>query len=133
MTREEAIITLEHYLDYWKMISDGEAFPIDDDIEALQMAIEALKAEQDMDSAYAHGYTAAEAKFYEWKKTHGQNKWVPCSERLPAENGNYLVTAIWDGKLDVDMDYFQFGCMWDDYGDNVIAWQELPEPYREVD
>jgi len=43
MTREEAIITLEHYLDYWKMISDEEAFPIDDDIEALQMAIEALK------------------------------------------------------------------------------------------
>jgi len=60
-----------------------------------------------------------------------EQKWIPCSERLPAENGNYLVTAIWKGKLEVDMDYFQFGCMWDDYRDNVIAWQELPEPYRE--
>ena len=112
MTREEAIITLEHYLDYWKMISDEEAFPIDDDIEALQMAIEALKAQLSGESA-----------------TIG--KWVPCSEMLPAENGNYLVTALWDGKLEVDIDYFQFGCMWDDYGDNVVAWQELPEGYKE--
>jgi len=46
MTREKAIITLEHYLDYWKMISDEEAFPIDDDIEALQMAIKALQEQK---------------------------------------------------------------------------------------
>jgi len=46
MTREKAIITLEHYLDYWKMISDEEAFPIDDDIEALQIAIKALQEQK---------------------------------------------------------------------------------------
>lgn len=78
--------------------------------DAISMAIEALKADvPDMNVG----------------------KWIPCSERLPAENGNYLVTAIWKGKLEVDMDYFQFGCMWDDYRDNVIAWQKLPEPYKE--
>lgn len=61
------------------------------------------------------------------------NQWIPCSERLPAENGDYLVTVIWEGKLEVFMDYFQFGCMWYDCGDNVIAWMPLPEPYKEED
>ncbi len=58
------------------------------------------------------------------------NPWIPCSERLPEENGNYLVTAIWNGKREVDMDYFQFLCQWDDYKDTVIAWMPLPEPYE---
>ena len=59
-----------------------------------------------------------------------QNQWIPCEERLPEENGNYLVTAIWKGKPEVDMDYFQFLCQWDDYKDTVVAWMPLPKPYE---
>ena len=59
-----------------------------------------------------------------------QTQWIPCEERLPEENGNYLVTAIWNGKREVDMDYFQFLCQWDDYKDTVVAWMPLPEPYE---
>lgn len=46
MTVKEAIKTLEHYLDYWKQISDEEGFPIDDDVKAMEMAIEALKEQK---------------------------------------------------------------------------------------
>ena len=41
MTREEAVIILKYYLDCWKHNEEG--VPIDNDIEALQMAIEALQ------------------------------------------------------------------------------------------
>lgn len=42
MNKEKAIMILEHTLNYWKHISNQESFPIDDDIESLQMAIKAL-------------------------------------------------------------------------------------------
>lgn len=55
-------------------------------------------------------------------------KWIPCSERLPEENGHYLVTARWQGELIVASDdYFSYG--WDDW-DDVIAWMPLPKPYE---
>ena len=64
------------------------------------------------------------------------NGWIPCSERLPEENGKYLVCvdnptrnrkncifAFWFNAYDKeferehDLDY-------------VIAWQPLPAPYQ---
>lgn len=61
---------------------------------------------------------------------HPVQRWIPCNERLPEESGNYLVTAMWKGRPEVDMDYWQFDCMWDDWGDEVIAWMPLPEPWK---
>ena len=55
--------------------------------------------------------------------------WIPVAEREPKENKRYLVTVFFNGETYVDIDdYFCYG--WDDYGDAVIAWAELPEPYR---
>lgn len=54
--------------------------------------------------------------------------WVPCSDRLPDSNGEYLVTTK-DGE--VYQDTLQFLCQWDDCGDDVIAWMPLPKPYQE--
>lgn len=62
------------------------------------------------------------------------NKWIPCSERLPEAYGEYLVTCEPDlpyrgHKTITDKDdYFAYG--WDDYGDKVIAWMPLPEPWK---
>ena len=52
------------------------------------------------------------------------NKWIPVSERLPEEHGEYLVTdkygrvtsGLWIGNAK----------RWKD----VIAWMPLPEPYK---
>ncbi len=62
-----------------------------------------------------------------------QSKWIPCSERLPEENGNYIVTGTWEsGKLVVGECYFStedgyFNAHW---CFDVAAWQPLPEPYK---
>ena len=74
------------------------------------------------------------------KQMEKVGEWIPCSERLPEDGESYLVTnaesfgqfhtykgwydgerKIWhmDGNFERKM--------------NVIAWQPLPEPYREKD
>lgn len=73
----------------------------------------------------------------EWKL--GEHEWIPCSERLPSEDGDYLCTI----PLDADETYtevltFHKGRFYEDddewgatYHDDVLAWMPLPEPYRE--
>lgn len=66
-------------------------------------------------------------------------EWIPCSERLPSESGDYLCTI----PLDADETYtevltFHKGRFYEDddewgatYHDDVLAWMPLPMPYRE--
>lgn len=79
-------------------------------------------------------------------------KWIPCSERLPEEYGEYLITwetskaptrfigfaegeetGVWDDQHD----RFVFSWLPEDYiierypDWRVIAWMPLPEPYKE--
>lgn len=90
------------------------------------------------------------------RKLPSAQQWTPCSERLPEENGDYLVTI----KLNIyvsnicsvigyandlyEVDEYDFhdkkgvsGWFFYDseYGfgeeTNVIAWMPLPEPYKE--
>ena len=63
-----------------------------------------------------------------------QTRWIPVSERLPEEDDKeYLVTMYSGGVYDVDTSYFWHldnGLSeWSMQG--VIAWQPLPEPYKE--
>lgn len=66
-----------------------------------------------------------------------QTRWIPCSERLPEEGGDYLVTICYDllGKGTVREVRRNFFCIlskkWLYEGDDVIAWMPLPEPYKE--
>ena len=70
-----------------------------------------------------------------------QDRWIPVSERLPEERGIYLVTekvfAIDDrnhrGKFKIKTEQVGFyDGKWDRaYFFEVIAWQPLPEPYKE--
>lgn len=65
-------------------------------------------------------------------------RWVSCSERLPTEKGEYLVTyhpCYWDNVWDdikVGIDSFRGKTAWAKKKyQRVIAWCELPEPYKE--
>ncbi len=107
MTREEAINILEHTLDYWKHINDEEAFPIYDDIEALQMAVDALKADVPDTNV---------------------GKWVLCSERLP-EYGDTVLTYTQDGDYHVNHIIDEESGEW--FYDGVLTWMEIPKPYKE--
>lgn len=62
-----------------------------------------------------------------------EQRWIPCSERLPEEYGDYLVTKESTGwNLEtyrtIDIAYFDTG--WHK-ADMVLAWMPLPEPYKE--
>ena len=63
--------------------------------------------------------------------------WIPCSERLPENNGVYLVTIIFDideteSRRDMTKAYFcSQSKKWQYFSnDEVIAWMPLPEPYK---
>lgn len=65
------------------------------------------------------------------KDTNVRSKWIPCSERLPKEDGKYLVST--DGTFGIDViDIARFEN--DEWFKSckIIAWQPLPEPYKEV-
>lgn len=102
--------------------------------EALDMAIEALR-----DIWGKANHVVAEIKVdtdeimerleQEWYKP---NEWIPCSERLPKEYAQYLV-CFEDGECYVywldDSDWAR-GLI---EKENIIAWMELPEPYKEIE
>lgn len=121
MTNEEAIMEIKDMVDYWR-----EKYPeAKDEIEALDMAIEALKAQQ----------------------------WIPCSERLPKDDGEYLVWMQWDFEeepsysiVNYDATAEAFG-EWHEYFDpdtlgslgsdfrsfeRVFAWMPLPDPFQHI-
>ena len=61
------------------------------------------------------------------------NGWIPCSERLPEESGEYLTWVEYDGdrfiaidEIDCDVIIKEWNCS-TDY--KVIAWQPLPLPF----
>ena len=71
-------------------------------------------------------------------------RWIPCSERQPDKEGDYLVTLWDDGRTWVEIALWNetFSGRWQavlyndvDYSDisNVIAWLPLPEPYQGVE
>lgn len=94
----------------------------------------------------------SEADFMALCASETSNDWIPCSQRPPEEDGEYIVTLRWDnypnsvetlhftndlssvdrvgyagekrpGWYEYDSDY---GCY---EIDNVIAWMPRPEPY----
>lgn len=56
-------------------------------------------------------------------------RWIPCSERLPDDDGYYLVSTESGG---VDIAYINEHGSWYVFSrDYIVAWQPLPEPYKE--
>lgn len=71
------------------------------------------------------------------KELEQKPRWIPISENLPEEGGNYLVTNVFEivkGEnpvKEVRRDYFcVLSQKWLYEGDNVIAWMPLPKRYE---
>ena len=63
------------------------------------------------------------------------NKWIPCSERLPEVHTDVLATTVWGDitiaeRLD-DSSWFISEGYSNANDEDIVAWQELPEPFRE--
>ena len=123
------------------------------DLTDRQAAIDAL-GERPMvwtDSDYELG----QRNQYDSDKLHlelvpSAQQWIPCSERLPEEYGEYYITwmtssskrpfvAICEGEVTGEYDHkhnrFKFEWLLEDYikacpNVEVIAWMPLPEPYK---
>ena len=72
------------------------------------------------------------------------NGWIPCSERLPEDNGVYFVTLDDDiMPRCIDVRNFRNGVFEQRFivsplqgkcpEEKVVAWMPLPEPYKEND
>lgn len=62
--------------------------------------------------------------------------WIPCSERLPELDGTYICTC--EGIAEsITLIFSTHDNSWNDEFeaeyDDVIAWKQLPEPYKESD
>lgn len=82
-------------------------------------------------------------KIYEAPTVEERPQWIPCSERLPEEIGDYLVTEhlsdIAQAVYVSSFGHVRTGelCFYyeDDDGraiknDGIVAWMSLPEPYK---
>ena len=111
MIKEEAIEVIEETIDD---LCDGrilDLVPVR--VSALEVAIEALK----------------------------QTQWIPCEERLPEEDGQYLITVKYvhvDGYEDIYAEHGDWADgKWDMFCfghcgkvESILAWMPLPKPYE---
>ena len=58
-----------------------------------------------------------------------EQKWIPCSERLPEAKQRVLVTFP-DGTVDIKICIDAGHLKW--FFAHMIAWMPLPEPYKEA-
>lgn len=76
------------------------------------------------------------------KALEQEPRWIPCSERLPEDRREVLVTAYWHETYQVMMaSYFGDGLWWcvpfNNCGEHMHrlkpkAWMPLPEPYKHI-
>lgn len=77
--------------------------------------------------------------------TNRPQEWIPCSERLPNENGDYLVT-LENGVVKIlgysttqrttypkGFYHIEDGFSWRQVQNPVVAWMPLPEPWKGAD
>ena len=126
------------------------------DLISRQAAIEAfdgVKVDEEncieYDIGYNDGIDFAVSRLSVLPAAQPEQRWIPCSERLPEENGRYLVTrglntcgSLWNRVyifnysdlmgLKKEKIWWSGNVGKSDFEkfDDVIAWMPLPEPYE---
>lgn len=98
-----------------------------DDVVSRRAAIDVAE------NAFVRGLLAS-PDIRKLPSVHPEPKWIPVSERLSDDLGDYLVSIKrigWNMEEYVENDI----AYWDDLegfhkADEVLAWMPLPEPYR---
>ena len=113
------------------------------DADALIPKLKAiLEAENQIYGRVSWGFSAKCLQVIEDASTiEPESQWIPCSERLPEENGQYLITVKYKHVDDSYEDVYAEHGEWSDgrwdmfcFGhcgevDGIIAWMPLPKPY----
>lgn len=109
------------------------------DCISRQAAIDAVLKLTYADGAY--GYTDAKELVDSLEALPSAQQWIPCSERLPIEREEVIVSCH-DDSGDTPFDYTSCGWVTTDgeywivdneINNHVIAWTPLPEPYKRED
>lgn len=61
------------------------------------------------------------------------DRWIPCSERLPKEEGMYLITSNLFGSLEVQYVFYSENVQMFVCNGTPVAWMPLPSPYKAGD
>ncbi len=76
-------------------------------------------------SGFCHPANAAD----EIRKLPAVRPWIPVTERMPEEDGLYLVTVDASGERYRILQIYDAG-RWVFSDEDIIAWMPLPEPYE---
>lgn len=81
---------------------------------------------------------------YKWEKLidaqptiDAVSEWIPCEERLPSKDGEYLTTYRWTGRSGTEYEEvwvmdFDHGRFTGEETGIILAWMPLPKPYEET-
>jgi len=150
ISRQAAIDALHMHLMY-RMGTDSNKKRLDDWINSLPSAqpekvciAKITLSEEQVREAVEKAKSESVQVF---SSAQPEQKWIPCSKRLPEQYGNYLVSYRTD-DFESDIGTFDPDRINSDTGEwsacdangfywvaskglEVIAWMPLPEPYRE--
>ena len=61
------------------------------------------------------------------------SEWIPCSERMPSEDGWYLIALAFEWGIEYEAGRWEDGIWWNPNSHVNVAWMPLPQPYKETD
>jgi len=83
---------------------------------------------QSLDDAYDYGWRSLQRCIEKLPSAQTEQRWIPCIERLPEENGLYLVTT---SKGQVQVHVFNYNGNSEEYWMRCNkAWMPMPEPWE---
>ena len=94
------------------------------DLISRQAAIDALSRISNMNMC-AKNYIMVKDMLKAIPSARPEPRWIPCSERLPDTNGDYIVTGR---KGAVNKRRFEDGQWYGGWA--ILAWMPLPEPWK---
>lgn len=129
---EEKAKELESTCALWKRLSDERGLSIPSDYEPCKKCAE--EHEQLAEWLKELKRVREQPWLKELKRLREQTRWIPCSERLPEEDGRFLVFLPDRKGTFMCADFLSGKWYPDDYectSNHVIAWMPLPKPYKE--